>query len=246
MFEKITIKDVYLLVADQIRYAILSGKIKPGERLPPERELAKMFGVSRVAVREALRSLETLQFIERRLGPRGGAYVRLPGTDHIKTSIASMFILRQISFDELVQTWQIIEPPLAELAARYATEEEIAEMEQSLLQAEAATESALTVVESSKFHDLVARASKNRVLALISESTRVLLTEQIVKILPPREHNERVLRHHREIFEAIRRRDPERAYQKMLEDALEAANLKEIVEANLRETFGAASVSDRP
>ncbi len=237
IFEKVKIKDVYLLVADQIRYAILSGKLKPGDRLPPERELARLLGVSRIAVREALRSLEALQFIEKRLGPRGGTYVRLPGSDHIKTSISSMFILRQISFDELTQTWRIIEPPLAQMAAQHASEEEIKQLEQSVVQVENIADSTLKVIESSRFHDLVAKASKNRMLALISESTRVLLTEQVIKIHPPEAHTQRILRLHKEMLEAIKSRDPERAYQKMLEDTIETAKLRDIIEIDIKAAF---------
>lgn len=238
LFEEIRVRDIYLVVADQIRQAILSGKIKPGEKLPPERELARMFGVSRIAVREALRSLEAVQFLEKKLGPRGGAYVRLPGSDHIKNSISSMFILGQISFEELARTWQILEPPIAELAAENATPSDLADLEQAVLEVEGLPYGAIKNIEVSKFHNLVARASRNRVLALISESTRVLLTEQVVKIQPPESHLERIIQLHKDILEAIKNRDPKRAYQKMLEDTLETAKLRDIVEAGLSVALG--------
>src|SRR3954454_1177452 len=78
LFAPITVARASSSIADQIRAAIVGGRLNQGERLPPERELAEQFGVSRVTVRDALRALEAMGLIEVRVGARGGAYVTVP------------------------------------------------------------------------------------------------------------------------------------------------------------------------
>src|SRR5947209_2854471 len=74
-FEPIRTRRIFEEICERIRQQLVSGELRPGDRLPPERELARMFAVSRTAVREALRSLEIAGLIELRKGTKGGAFV---------------------------------------------------------------------------------------------------------------------------------------------------------------------------
>src|SRR5947207_259362 len=78
LFSRVTVARASSSIADQIRAAIVGGQLKEGARLPPERELAEQFGVSRVTVRDALRALEAMGLIEVRVGARGGAFITVP------------------------------------------------------------------------------------------------------------------------------------------------------------------------
>ncbi|MGH8946288.1 MAG: FadR/GntR family transcriptional regulator, partial [Acidimicrobiia bacterium] len=93
-FRKIKAGRVSDAIVDQFKTAIRQGKLTPGDRLPPERELTKLFGVSRVAVRDALRLLEASGLIEVKVGAAGGAVVTTPGSNEVAESISNMLLIR--------------------------------------------------------------------------------------------------------------------------------------------------------
>src|SRR5881394_1632759 len=97
LFAPITVARASSSIADQIRSAILSGRLEQGERLPPERELAEQFGVSRVTVRDALRGLEAMGLIEVRVGARGGAFVTVPSGALMGQAMSDMMLMQAIS-----------------------------------------------------------------------------------------------------------------------------------------------------
>ena len=84
-------------VAEQLKQSILLGQFKAGQRLPSERDLAEEFQVSRVAIREALRSLENSGFIDTRQGATGGAFVTDLTFDHLARSFLDLFLAEKIS-----------------------------------------------------------------------------------------------------------------------------------------------------
>lgn len=110
-------------VAGQLKKAILSGEYGPGDKLPSERELTEAFQVSRVVVREALRTLELSGFLNIRQGPYGGAYVQRLGYERLSEFYTDLFLTRQLSAQELVQARFLLEPEVARLAAENLTEE---------------------------------------------------------------------------------------------------------------------------
>src|SRR4030042_99910 len=88
MFKQIKIRKISEEIVDQIKTAILEGQLKPGDKLPPERELIKELGISRVSLREALNSLESMGFVEIRQG--GGSYVRSVVAERVKDPLNLM------------------------------------------------------------------------------------------------------------------------------------------------------------
>src|ERR671928_1717465 len=84
-------------ISERIRAAIVEGRLRPGDRLPPERELTERFGVSRVSVRDALRILEASGLIEIRVGARGGAFVTSPSSTRIGTGLADLISLSPLT-----------------------------------------------------------------------------------------------------------------------------------------------------
>src|SRR5215472_15074118 len=121
---------IYAEIVRQIRNLINEGKLKSGDKLPPERDLAERFRVSRASVREALRALESMSLIEIRLGE--GTFVRGGSVDSLVEPLALVILAEREAVEDLFEARRLLEPPIAELAARRSTKEEIEEMERIL------------------------------------------------------------------------------------------------------------------
>ena len=119
-------------VAEQLKQSIVSGHFKPGEKLPPERDLAEEFRVSRVAIREGLRKLEHAGFILTRQGATGGAYVTDLNFEYLVNAFLDLFLADKISIPELHHVRLLIEPEVARLAASNITPEYAQQLKEAL------------------------------------------------------------------------------------------------------------------
>jgi DNA-binding FadR family transcriptional regulator len=108
-------------IMNQLRELILSGKIKPGEKIPSERELTMQFSASRNIVREAIRGLEMLGFLEIRQGAQGGAFVNDFTHDRLSNIFLDFYLANQLTIPDLKQARLLIEPEVARLAAKNIT-----------------------------------------------------------------------------------------------------------------------------
>ena len=117
------------LIIEEIWSAILNGVVKPGDRLPPERELVKQFGVSKVTLREALQALEANGYIERRRGGNGGSVVlELAPTKGIQL-ISNYLGSKRLSVEELIDVRLMLDPLIAETVARTITKKDIHQLD---------------------------------------------------------------------------------------------------------------------
>src|SRR5713226_6497792 len=114
---------IYEEVAAQIQRLITEGRLRPGDHLPPERELAERFGVSRTSVRDAIRVLELMGLLEPRQGE--GTVVRDLSPDALVTPVASLLARHRTLLAELMDVRKMIEPGLAARAALHASEEDL-------------------------------------------------------------------------------------------------------------------------
>jgi DNA-binding FadR family transcriptional regulator len=105
------------LIIAQVRALIHEGRLRPGDRLPPEREMCARFGVSRVAVREALRVLEANGLIDVRVGAHGGAFVIQPSGDRVRDSIQDLLTLSSVTASNVTEVRLVLEEHRAILAA---------------------------------------------------------------------------------------------------------------------------------
>src|SRR5215831_17829561 len=121
---------IYQEIARQVKSMIAEGRLKGGDRLPPERDLADKFVVSRTSVREALRALESLGLVEIR--PGEGTFVREVSVESLIEPLALVMVSQREAIAELFEARQMLEPAIAALAARRATPEEVREMERIL------------------------------------------------------------------------------------------------------------------
>src|ERR671933_2144052 len=125
LFAPIAIARASSSIADQIRQAIVTGRLAEGERLPPERELAEQFNVSRVTVRDALRALEAMGLIEVRVGARGGAFVTAPTGSVVAQTMSDMMMMSAITPEDVVEARLIVELGTVTLACARADEDDL-------------------------------------------------------------------------------------------------------------------------
>src|SRR5215211_2202890 len=153
-------------VVRQLREAIYSGRIRPGQRLPGERQLSEEFGVGRPTLREALRSLEAGGIIEVRPGKGGGSYAVTPSESTVGDALAALVNLRGASLEDLAEFRLDFEGENASWAARRADAGDIAMLRSIVAEARAAADDPSTLREVAaidvRWHEALARATKNR------------------------------------------------------------------------------------
>jgi GntR family transcriptional repressor for pyruvate dehydrogenase complex len=150
----------------QLREAIFSGRVRPGDRLPGERQLCEEFGVGRPTLREALRSLEAVGIIEVRPGKGGGSYAVTPSESILGDALAALVNLRGASLEDLAEFRLDFEGENAAWAARRADAGDISALERAVAEARAAAATPATLAEVAgidvRWHETLARATKNR------------------------------------------------------------------------------------
>lgn len=204
-FEQVRKKRVYKEVAQQIEQLILT-KLKPGDKLPGERELARMLGVSRSSLRDALLRLEVVGLIESRQG--SATVVRDVSADALIPPLAKVIAHKSNLIQELLDFRAMLEPMLAARAARYASPQEIAEMDEILArQKEKVRNRDLAIEEDSEFHDAIARASKNSIVLKVLDVVMDLLRETRARSLQTRGRPRKSLSGHMKIMAAIKRHE---------------------------------------
>src|ERR687883_1103864 len=125
MFAPVSVARASSAIAEQIRTAIVTGQLGQGERLPPERELAEQFGVSRVTVRDGLRALEAMGLIDVRVGARGGAFVTVPTGAVVGQTMSDMMMMQAITPEDIVEARLIVELGTVTIACARATDEDL-------------------------------------------------------------------------------------------------------------------------
>jgi GntR family transcriptional regulator, transcriptional repressor for pyruvate dehydrogenase complex len=221
-FSPIKTKRLYEEIVEQIKQLITDGRLKPGDRLLAERELAEQFQVSRASVREAIRTLEMLGVIDIR--PGEGTFVRGTETDDIIRPLAMFLAVERSSLLDMFEMRRIFETATASLAAERASEEELDHIESMLEK----MRERLNVLDPEKgeefdaaFHYAVAEATHNSLLTKLfktvseefakanSVARRQLYHDNI-------QNAQKIIDQHSEILEAIRSRSPKAAGEAML------------------------------
>jgi GntR family transcriptional regulator, transcriptional repressor for pyruvate dehydrogenase complex len=208
-FETIRRNKVYEDVARQIERLILK-KLRPGDKLPSERELAETLAVSRSSIRDAIRSLELMGMVEPRQG--AGTIVREINPNSIASPLVNALKRKEEMMGELLDFRRIIEPPLAARAATHASAEEIAEMEDILERQKMKLRKGESAIpEDSEFHYAVAMASGNSVVLKVLDIVMDLLRDTRERSLQVEGRPQKSLAGHRRILNAIKHHDAEGA-----------------------------------
>lgn len=220
LFDPLERLPAYQVVARSMRAAILDGRLRPGDLLPVEHQLAGQLGVTRSTVREGLRALEYARLVER--GPRRRLRVAQPSHAAVGSAMRDAFVMQGITYRDLWEIMMALEPAAAELAATRATPEMVAAMRANLeLTAQVIDDPARLVEADVAFHGLIAEATANVALLLarstIARSFYPAYGEVIRRLGP----GQRLLAAHRHVAEAIQRADPAAAAEWMRKHILD-------------------------
>ena len=214
--EPIKSTRIYEEIVRQIKQMISEGRLKSGDQLPPERDLANKFVVSRTSVREALRALESLGLIEIR--PGEGTFVRKVSVEALIEPLALVMLSHREAIGELFEARHLLEPAIARLAARRATAEEIDEMTRILEeQAKEIAAGRTGLAQDAAFHAAISSAAHNRAITRVVHAIMDLLSQSREESLntpgrPIRSHQD-----HQRVLAAIVQHDEESAAKAMLE-----------------------------
>ena len=222
MFKPYRARRAFEEIADEIKATILAHKLKPGERLPSEREMAEQFQAGRMTIREALRTLETSGFVKIKKGSEGGAFVGNFDPEALSSLVMDNFQLEGITSDEILDTRLGLEFATVEGAIKRATEEDLSNIEKNL---ERAGELAGLGQSTEEFHELAIDYH-----ILIAEAAHVMPLILFVRTLsqwsrrkpllwnPDQEEMTWMVQSHRGVFEAIKEKDVSKARQLIFND----------------------------
>ncbi len=207
------------IIITKIKEKIFSGELKEGDKLHSERELVQQFNTSRITVREAIRTLETLGLIEVRRGAGGGAFVRSINSNCFSDFFCDMLVQGLLDISDITEVRLMLEPQVARLAAERANEQDIAQMRACIDEAKLhLLEPKIPRSTNINFHNLVAESTHNRMIYLeITSITRIMIKNVDYSSLDNHSISKTIERHER-IFKAIESRDPEQASREMYND----------------------------
>jgi len=213
MFLGVRNERIYEKIVVQIRQLIEDGKLKPGDRLPGERELAQTLGCSRTSLREACRVLEAEGLIVSK--PGGGRFIQQVDQNMtLEYRFNTVDMLEKTAIIYFLEARETLEPKIAELASQRATTENIEKMEQVLLKMEEKLKHPDERVEAdSSFHLALAEATQNFVFVSMMEA-KLNMSRQVRKqTLHSQERYLQSLAEHRAILEAVKHRNSSEAVE---------------------------------
>ena len=210
IYKAIRTSRLYEQIVQQIEQSILKGALKPGDQLPAERELAQRFGVSRTAVREAVKALREKGLVEAYSGR--GTFITDGTSQVIRQSLDLMArIGQQEGSVHLSELRQMLEPQIAVLAAARIEEQLLATMREAVVVMDRSLHDPDAYIEADlDFHLALAEAVGNPLILSLLDSIVGLLREQRRRIFDVDGGPERGQFHHKRILEAIEQRDPEK------------------------------------
>ncbi len=201
----------YEAVAQAVRELVFSGELSEGMRLPPERELAEHFRVSRVVIREAIRTLEHDGIVRVQSGAGGGTFVASAFDKPLGTSITNLLASGAISLEHLFEMRLMLEPPAAALAAKREGPDRAHTLQMGVRQAERVRgDSQALRAANLEFHRLLVALAGNPLLSALCETVLQILVESLKGNLD-HETSLDVLGYHHRITEAVRAGDAELA-----------------------------------
>ena len=222
IFDPIPTRRIFEEISDQIRQRIYDGDLKPGDRLPGERDLASQFGVGRMVVREALRTLEEGGLVQIKKGSDGGAFVKEADSSVATRSLTTLIRLGYVTMEDLTEARIWLEQVVVEHAAQHRTDDDLRRIEENVRQSEEIVgQGVIPRKVNLDFHVLLAEAAKNPIFVMLIESLMGVLRKFLEERSPDLDYIATVSVSHRRIYEAIRDRDSARAKTALLDHLLD-------------------------
>lgn len=209
-------------VVEQIRNAVIDGRIKKGDRLPNERELCGIFGISRSTLREGIRALEALGVVEVRPGAGGGIFATEPRGDQVGAALESLIRFSGATARDLSEFRVSFEGETAFWAAERATPEDVAALEEivgewKVLDVDEAVPWSVLAEVDVRFHDTIAQASHNqvRLAIMLGLSQAIFRASSALEPYMDRRMRKTIGRELGAITEAVRAHDQKLARSRM-------------------------------
>ncbi|MFG2658577.1 FadR/GntR family transcriptional regulator [Streptomyces sp. NPDC048425] len=212
-FRQVAPVRLYQRIVEQIEQAITRGDLKPGQRLPSERELVTQFGASRPTVREALRVLESNGLVRSRPGDPNGPEILPFSPAGLTKEMTRLVQFDNVSMAELISFRMMLDGSASQLAARLRSDEELSAMERTLAVMSDAIEEGYEEFSKADvaFHEAVAVASRNSLIEVCNQVVRgavlSLISDKVAHASNSKALMRESLHHHQEVLEAIRVRD---------------------------------------
>ena len=218
MFTPVKSTKVYEQVIEQIKEMIVSGKLKKGDRLPPERELVEHLQVSRTSIREAIRALQIIGLVECKQG--GGNFIKESFENSLFEPLSIMFVLQNSKPEEILELRKIVEVETAALAAEKIKDKELKEIKKIIEQMRESFDEELDAKLDKELHYKIAHASENflvvNVLSAISSLVDSFIKDARKMILRRKENKEVLLGHHESLYNALQAHDKSKAAKAMI------------------------------
>ena len=215
-FERVRTKRAFEEVCAQIRQQVADGNLRPGDRLPPERVFAEQLGVSRAAVREALRSLENAGLIRTQQGMGGGATIRQEHAVAMTQAVSDMIMLGQVPTSSVTEARILLTEMAIRLACERGTDEDFALIERDIDRSEKLTiagDFSRRGAYITEFYRVLAQATHNQVVVMLVETLSELTRTQLAAISPTPRND--VIGVRRKVLQYMRERKVEAAVQEM-------------------------------
>jgi GntR family transcriptional regulator, transcriptional repressor for pyruvate dehydrogenase complex len=226
-FEPVLFSKASEYIERKIAESILDGRLKTGDRLPTEKEMARQFGVSLVTLREALRALEIFGLIEKRKGQGGGVFVSETNNESIKTALGYFLSFNYLSPQHLYEVREIIEPAMVKFAAQKITSAEIKQLERNIAYCEDRLKKAKFPFtkkeffeidkEHVNFHRLIAEGTHNPILSLTIDYVFDFLSicEKDL-LIPDPQYSQNTLEEHKKILHHLKRKEGSKCEEEMV------------------------------
>ncbi|MGR9050466.1 FadR/GntR family transcriptional regulator [Halobacillus faecis] len=217
-YKPIRTKKIYEQVADSLLDSLKKGELKPGDKLDSVESLAGSFSVGRSAIREALSALRAMGILEMRQGE--GTYVKAFDPSRFSLPVSVAFLMKKEDMKDLMEVRHILEVGAAGTAARTRQEDDLRAMEQALADMEKAKGNGeLGEKADLEFHIALVQATQNQILINLMNSVSEIMVQamrETRKLLHTPEGTSRLLKQHKQIFDAVKAQDEALAQEAMV------------------------------
>jgi GntR family transcriptional regulator, transcriptional repressor for pyruvate dehydrogenase complex len=224
MFKTVKADKISESIIQQVREAIFAGLLKPGDKLPSERELVTTFGVSKATMREALRSLEVLGFLDIRQGVSGGAFVTAINMTKARELFTNILHFKNLSLKNLTEVRFVLEAHTASTAAKTIKPADLKRLKTLVDQARtdlAQNDLSRLRFNELEFHRIIGSACGNPLLGFFVDLVHNLLADAKEILKPKFDFSLRVLAAHQRIYDALEDRNVEKTRREMLQHLME-------------------------
>lgn len=215
-FRPIKTRRIFEEICDSIREKLVSGELKAGDRLPSERELSEMFNVSRVALREAIRSLEIAGIVELRKGSKGGAFITRSGVGQVTRTFRDMLDFGGVSLATLLEARLLVMDAVVRVACERTSAADIEKLSRNVAETVELTRQGLyeeRTLKAVEFSTLLANSTGNQVMSAILEAMASVIRRFVLIAGPPA--HDPVIASRLQLIEQIKAKDTKGACETM-------------------------------